>query len=93
MSANPSGSSVCLGCQQGKMVQKPFPSNRDQRCYDTFDLIQFDICGPMEQVSIGGSKYLLLIVDEESGCRKGFCLRSKSESEYCIWNYIVKIQT
>ena len=50
--------SVCRGCQEGKMVQKPFPSNRDKRCYDTFELIHFDICGPMEQVLIGGSRYL-----------------------------------
>ncbi|KAG2873370.1 hypothetical protein PC117_g27822 [Phytophthora cactorum] len=79
-----SGTSVCRGCQQGKMVQKPFPSNRDKRHYDTFELLHFDICGPMEENSLGGSKYLLLIVDEASGCMKGFCLRAKSESEDCI---------
>uniref|UniRef100_A0AAV1TBG1 Polyprotein n=1 Tax=Peronospora matthiolae TaxID=2874970 RepID=A0AAV1TBG1_9STRA len=28
-----------------------------------------------------------------SGCMKGFCLRSKSESEDCIKNHIIKIQT
>uniref|UniRef100_H3H922 Uncharacterized protein n=1 Tax=Phytophthora ramorum TaxID=164328 RepID=H3H922_PHYRM len=56
-----SGPSVCRGCQQGKMVQKPFPSNRDKRRYDTFELLHFDICGPMEEESLGGSKYLLLI--------------------------------
>ncbi|KAG2850291.1 hypothetical protein PC114_g28939 [Phytophthora cactorum] len=50
-----SGTSVCRGCQQGKMVQKPFPSNRDKRHYDTFELLHFDICGPMEENSLGGS--------------------------------------
>ncbi|KAG3153881.1 hypothetical protein C6341_g15834 [Phytophthora cactorum] len=85
-----SGPSVCRGCQQGKMVQKPFPSNRDKRRYDTFELLHFDICGPMEKDSLGGSKYLLLIVDEASGCMKSFCLRAKSESEECLKNYIVK---
>ncbi|KAG2960190.1 hypothetical protein PC119_g26469 [Phytophthora cactorum] len=88
-----SGTSVCRGCQQGKMVQKPFPSNRDKRHYDTFELLHFDICGPMEENSLGGSKYLLLIVDEASGCMKGFCLRAKSESEDCIKTYIMKVQT
>ena len=87
-----SGSVVCRGCQQGKMVQKPFFSNHDKRHYDTFELIHFDICGPMEEVSIGGSRYLLLIVDEASGCMKGFCLRAKSESEEFIKSYIIKIQ-
>ncbi|KAG2812911.1 Retrovirus-related Pol polyprotein from transposon TNT 1-94 [Phytophthora cactorum] len=88
-----SGPSLCRGCQQGKMVQNPFPSNRDKRRYDTFELLHFDICGPMEDTSLGGSKYLLLIVDEASGCMKGFCLRAKSESEDCIKTYIMKVQT
>uniref|UniRef100_A0AAV1V9F8 Polyprotein n=1 Tax=Peronospora matthiolae TaxID=2874970 RepID=A0AAV1V9F8_9STRA len=30
---NSTGPSVCRGCQQGKMVQKPFPTNRDKRQY------------------------------------------------------------
>ena len=47
----------------------------------------------MEQVSNGGSRYFLLVVDEASGCMKGCCLRSKSESEDCSKNYIFKIQT
>uniref|UniRef100_H3H3U4 Integrase catalytic domain-containing protein n=1 Tax=Phytophthora ramorum TaxID=164328 RepID=H3H3U4_PHYRM len=75
------------------MVQKPFPSNRDKRRYDTFELLHFDICGPMEEESLGGSKYLLLIVDEASGCMKGFCLHAKSESEDCIKTYVTKVQT
>uniref|UniRef100_A0AAV1U369 Integrase catalytic domain-containing protein n=1 Tax=Peronospora matthiolae TaxID=2874970 RepID=A0AAV1U369_9STRA len=56
-------------------------------------MLHFDICGPMEEKSLGGSKYLLLIVDEASGCMKGFCLHSKSESEECIKKYITMIQT
>ena len=75
------------------MVQKPFPSNRDKRSFDTFELLHFDICGPMEQNSLGGSKYLLLIADEASGCMKGFCLHNKSESEDCIQKYIMMVQT
>uniref|UniRef100_A0AAV1VJV4 Polyprotein n=1 Tax=Peronospora matthiolae TaxID=2874970 RepID=A0AAV1VJV4_9STRA len=91
--SKPNGSSVCRGCQEGKMVQKPFPSNRDKRTYNTFEMLHFDICGPMEEKYLGGSKYLLLIVDEASGCMKGFCLHSKSESEECIKKYITMIQT
>ncbi|KAG3045760.1 hypothetical protein PI125_g27062 [Phytophthora idaei] len=48
----------------------------------------------MEENSLGGSKYLLLIVDEASGCMKGLCLRAKSESEDCIKTiktYITKV--
>nr|CCA22667.1 hypothetical protein ALNC14_088100 [Albugo laibachii Nc14] len=91
--SNSSGPSVCRGCQKGKMDQKPFPSNRGKCTYNIFELLHFDICGPMEENSIGGSRYLLLVVDEARGCMKEFCLRSKSESEGCLKNYIVKLQT
>ncbi|KAL8001625.1 putative integrase, catalytic core, ribonuclease H-like superfamily [Plasmopara halstedii] len=84
---------VCRGCQEGKMVQKPFPSNPDKRQYAVFELLHFDICGPMEQESLGGSRYLLLIVDEASGCMKGECLRAKSDSEDAIKTFILKVQT
>ena len=47
----------------------------------------------METDSLGGSKYLLLIVDEGSGCMKDFCLRAKLESEECIRKYIIAVQT
>lgn len=75
------------------MVQNPFPSNRDKRVYNTFKMLHFDVCGPMEEKSLGGSRYLLLIVDEASGCMKGFCLHAKSESEECIKKYITMVQT
>ena len=75
------------------MVQNPFPSNRDKRTYDTFELLHFDICGPMEEISMGESKYLLLILDEASGCMKSFCLHAKLESEDNVKKYIKMVQT
>uniref|UniRef100_A0AAV1TB66 LAGLIDADG endonuclease n=1 Tax=Peronospora matthiolae TaxID=2874970 RepID=A0AAV1TB66_9STRA len=64
---NSGGETARRGCRQGKMVQKPFPSNRDKRSYNKSELLQLDICGLMENDSLGGSKYLLLIIDEASG--------------------------
>lgn len=85
-------SSGCRGCQQGKMVQKPFPSNPNKPKYKAFDFLHFDICGPMEQDSLGGSRYLLLITDEASGCMTGFCLRARSESEMYLRKFITKVE-
>ncbi|KAF1328883.1 Pol protein, partial [Globisporangium splendens] len=82
---------TCRGCQQGKMVQKPFKPNVEKRTFGVFELIHFDICGPMEVESIGGSKYLLLIVDEASGSMKGFCLPNKSDSEDMLKKFIVQV--
>lgn len=82
---------VCHGCQQGKMVQKPFKANLEKRQYGPFELIHFDICGPMEVESLGGSKYLLLIVDEASGLIQGHCLEYKSESGALIMKFIKQV--
>ncbi|KAG6590630.1 Integrase catalytic core protein [Phytophthora cinnamomi] len=74
------------------MVQKPFPSNPNKRKYMPFEFLHFDICGPMEEESLGGSRYLLLITDEASGCMSGFCLRARSESEGCLRRFITKVE-
>lgn len=75
------------------MLQRPFPSNPNKRHYDPFELLHINTCGPMEVDLLGGSKYLLLIVDEDSRCMKGFSLRAKPESEDYIKKYIVAVQT
>ncbi|KAG6578218.1 Copia protein [Phytophthora cinnamomi] len=77
-----------------KMVSSgmPFPSNPNKRKYKPFEFLHFDICGPMEEESLGGSRYLLLITDEASGCMSGFCLRARSESEGCLRRFITKVE-
>ncbi|POM58554.1 Hypothetical protein PHPALM_36782 [Phytophthora palmivora] len=85
-------SSQCRGCQQGKMIQKPFPSNPNKPKYKPFEFLHFGICGHMEEESLGGSRYLLLITDEASGCMSGFCMRAKSESEGCLRKFITKVE-
>ena len=55
--------------------------------------LHIDSCGLMEVDSLGGSKYLLLIVDEGSGCMKGFSLHAKYDSEECTKKYITAVQT
>uniref|UniRef100_M4B5L1 Uncharacterized protein n=1 Tax=Hyaloperonospora arabidopsidis (strain Emoy2) TaxID=559515 RepID=M4B5L1_HYAAE len=47
----------------------------------------------MEVDSLSDSKYPLLVVDEASGCMKGFSLRAKSESEACLKKYVMAVQT
>ncbi|KAE9158290.1 hypothetical protein PF004_g31930 [Phytophthora fragariae] len=74
------------------MVQKPFPSNPNKPKCKPFEFLHFDTCGPMEEESLGGSRYLLLITDEASGCMSGFCLRARSESEGCLRRFITKVE-
>ena len=48
---------MCRGRQEGKIVQRPFPSNPNKRHYDPSEILHIDTCGPMEVDSLGGSKY------------------------------------
>ncbi|KAG6578251.1 putative integrase [Phytophthora cinnamomi] len=63
-------SSQCRGCQQGKMVQKPFPSNPNKRKYKPFEFLHFDICGPMEG-RVAGS--------ESEGCLRRFITKVEKQ--------------
>ena len=75
------------------MAQKRFPINREEHHFDAFELLCFDICGQMEHVLLGGSKFLLLIVEEASGYMKGFCLRAKSETEDRTMKYKLRLSS
>ena len=70
----------CSGCNEGKMVQKPFKANKNRKQYKMFGLIHWGICGPMEMPSLSGSRYLLILVDDVSTIAKGYCLHNKSEA-------------
>ena len=75
------------------MVQRSFSRNKNKRHYDPFELLHADTCGPMEAESLGGSKYLLLVLDEGSGCMNGSCLRDRSDIEEYIKKHILAVQT
>ena len=80
-----------LSTDIAKNGPKTILGNHDQRRYDTFELLHIDTCGSTNDNSPSGSKYLLLIVDEASGCIKGFYLVDKSESETCIKKYVMAV--
>ncbi|GAB9475053.1 Copia protein [Globisporangium polare] len=68
------------------MVQKPFKSNVEKRAFGVFD-----ICGQMKVESIGGSKNLLLIVDEASGSMKGLSLECKFDNDAALKKFIALV--
>ncbi|OWZ10647.1 Copia protein [Phytophthora megakarya] len=47
----------------------------------------------IDEASLGGSRYLLVITDETSGCMSGLCLRAKSKSKGCLLKFITKFAT
>lgn len=66
----------------------PFPTS-SSRTNDVLKLVHADVCGPMENVSIGRARYFLVIKDDYSSYRQVYFLKQKSEVKTCIRKFIV----
>lgn len=69
---------ICEGCCLGKQHRMPFTSSTN-RATSVGELIHADICGPMEHLSIGGSKYFLLLKDDFSRFKWVYFLQHKND--------------
>lgn len=54
--------SNCVICCEGKQTRLPF-TTIGTRSNQVLDVIHGDLCGPMDETSIGGSKYFILVDD------------------------------
>ncbi|KAG7307913.1 hypothetical protein JYU34_006528 [Plutella xylostella] len=68
----------CVTCCEGKLARQPF-SHKGTRSEDVLEMVHADVCGPMETVSIGMSRYFLLFVNDYSRMSFIYLLKSKSE--------------
>lgn len=69
----------CITCKEGKQTRKSF-SRSVNRCENILDLIHSDLCGPMENISIGGARYMLTFIDDHSRKIFVYFLKEKSET-------------
>lgn len=69
---------ACETCAYGKHARLPFKSS-NSRSENKLDLIHSDLCGPMENKSIGGARYFMTFIDDFS--RKCFVYFLKSKKE------------
>ena len=56
----------CSSCLKGKQHKDPFPKQASRRATQPLELVHMDLCGPMQQTSLGGSSYFMLIVNDFS---------------------------
>jgi hypothetical protein len=68
----------CNECLGGKCVQKPSKPT-SSRAYEHLELVHSDLCGPLPE-SIGGGKYMLLVIDDTTRDTSIYILRKKSEA-------------
>jgi hypothetical protein len=57
---------VCSACQAGKQVGAHHPHKNIMTTDRPLKLLHMDLFGPIAYISIGGSKYCLVIVDDYS---------------------------
>lgn len=81
----------CEECIQGKLHREPYLSSKSKSSRNG-DLIHADLCGPMENISLGGSKYFLLFKDDFSHYRKVYFLKTKSEVAERLRDFIYWVE-
>jgi hypothetical protein len=82
----PATEGTCVPCLQGKHHRGPFPKD-GKRAVNLLDLIHSDLCGPMENDSLGGSRYFFTLIDDHSKKIHVYFLRHKNEVSKCIKDF------
>lgn len=79
---------VCEDCLKGKLPRTSFPKSSDNRASRILDLVHTDVCGPMANVTPGGCRYLMTLIDDFSRYTVVCLLRQKSDVADCIKRYV-----
>lgn len=83
--------SSCVACCEGKQSRLPFPKE-SSRSTELLNIVHTDLCGPMENRSIGGSKYFMLFIDDFSRMTYIYFLKSKDEALKCFQQYKAEVE-
>ena len=70
---------ICLCCMTGRQHQERFSRRSETRANKPGRRIHSDLIGPMQETSLGGSRYTLVFTDDYS--RKGWVYFLKSKDE------------
>lgn len=77
---------TCTVCLQGKQHRQSF-KKKGTRVGEVLELVHSDLCGPMENVSIGESRYFLTFIDDASRKVFVYFLKSKKQVLDCFKNF------
>lgn len=83
--------SSCVACCEGKQTRLPFPKEGN-RSTELLHIVHTDLCGPMENRSIGGSRYFMLFIDDFSRMTYIYFLKTKDEALTCFQQYKAEVE-
>jgi hypothetical protein len=82
----------CAACQAGKQVGSTHDNKNMMTTSRPLELLHMDLFGPVAYLSIGGSKYGLVIVDDFSRFTWVFFLQDKSETQGTLKRFLRRAQ-
>ena len=83
---------LCSSCIKGKHHGEDFPPQASCRATKFLELFHMDLCGPMQTISLGGSLYFMLLVDDFSRLCWVFFLHQKSEAFLSFSSWLILTQ-
>lgn len=83
---------VCECCLKGKFSRKPFPPVTTRKTSQPLELIHTDLCGPMENATPSGNRYLMTLIDDFSRYTTVYLLKKKSEASSKIQQFVRSVQ-
>jgi transposase InsO family protein len=82
----------CAACQAGKQVESTHHNKNVMTTSRPLELLHVDLFGPVAYLSIGESKYGLVIVDDFSRFTWVFFLQDKSETQGTLKRFLRRAQ-
>jgi hypothetical protein len=79
---------VCSACQAGKQVGAHHPYKNIMTTDTPIELLHMDLFGPIAYISIGRSKYCLIIMDDYSRFTWVFFLQKKSQTQDTLKGFL-----
>jgi transposase InsO family protein len=83
---------ICSACQAGKQVGVHHPHKNIMTTDRPLELLHMDLFDPIAYISIGGSKYCLVIVDDYSRFTWVFFLQEKSQTQETLKRFLRRAQ-
>jgi transposase InsO family protein len=83
---------MCSACQSGKQVGAHHPHKNIMTTDRPLELLHMDLFGPIAYISIDGSKYCLVIVDDYSRFTWVFFLQEKSHTQETLKGFLRRAQ-
>ena len=83
---------ICASCQKGKQHRSSFKSKNEISTKRPLELIHIDLFGPIDVSSLGGKKYVLVIVDDFSRFTWTIFLAHKHETFDMLLRFAKRVQ-